>query len=267
MKTFEVNLITVRKEDEVLLEETLEKLRSMKLRIMAEAFEEQVGDPQYSELSFEERFGLIVDREWTERRERRLKRRLSEAKLRFEARLEEIEYRGRVGLEKAFVSELGTCQWIRKHLNLIITGPTGVGKTFLSCALAARACELGFRVLSYRTSRLFGELEVARCDGTYLRLLGKLKRIDLLVIDDWGIVALTEGERLSLLEIVEDRYELGSTLICSQVPVSKWYKLIGDPTVADSILDRLIQSSYRIELKGESIRKKKSSSRKKGRTI
>lgn len=244
----------------MLVEQTVEKLNALKLRTMAKAFEEQLRDPGFSKLSFEERLGLMVDREWIERENRRVARRLSQAHFRFQARLQEIEYRGRAGLQKSMISELGTGEWIRRHLNLLITGPTGVGKTFLSCALGTRACQLGFRVLFHRTPRLFGELELARCDGSYLRLLARLKRVDLLIIDDWGISTLSEAERRDFLEIVEDRYELGSTVICSQVPVSKWHTVIADPTIADSILDRVIHSAYRIELKGDSFRKRKKQS-------
>lgn len=242
----------------MIVEQTLEKLHAMKLRTMARAFEEQLSDASFSELCFEERLGLIVDREYLERQNRRLARRLSAARFRFQARIEEIDYHRRPGLDKALVSQLGTCEWIRRHLNLLITGPTGVGKTFLSCAFGTRACQLGFKVLFYRTPRLFSDLEVARCDGSYLKLLGRLKRVDLLIIDDWGLGTLTDSERRDFLEIIEDRYELGSTVICSQVPVAKWHKVIGEPTLADSILDRLVHSAYRIELRGESFRKRKS---------
>lgn len=250
----------------MIVEETLDKLHRLRLRVMAKAFEEQLNDPEFSKLSFEDRLGLIVDREWLERENRRLSRRLKEAHFRFQVRPEEIEYRGRGGLDKALISELATCEWIRRHLNLLVTGPTGVGKTFLSCALGTRACQVGFRVLFYRAPRLFGELEVARCDGSYIRLLSRLKRTDLLIIDDWGLSTLSDVERRDFLEIVEDRYELGSTVICSQVPVNKWHAVIDEPTIADSILDRLIHSAYRIELKGESFRKRKgvSKTRKEG---
>jgi len=241
----------------VLVEETFRKLKALRLSVMAKAFEEQLQDPEFSKLSFEDRLGLIVDREWTERENRRLRRRLTEARFRFQARIEEIDYRKRKGLEKALISELSTCEWIKRHLNLLIVGPTGIGKTFLACALGTRACQLGFRVLFYRTPRLFSEL--LRCDGSYLKLLSRLKRVELLVIDDRGASTLTDTERRDFLEIVEDRYELSSTMICSQVPIKNSYSVIGEPTIADSILDRLVHRAYRIELKGESMRKQKGS--------
>jgi len=225
---------------------------------MVEAVHKQLKDPGFAKLSFEDRLGLIVDREWLARKNRRLSRRLSEAHFRFQARIEEIDRGKRPGLEKSFVSQLSSCEWIRQHLNLLITGPTGVGKTFLACAFGTRACQEGFRVLFYRTPRLFQELELGRCDGTYLKLLAKLKRSDLLIIDDWGISAFTDSERRHFLEIIEDRYELGSTIVCFQVPLRKWHSVIGEPTIADSILDRLVHSAYKLELTGESFRKRKS---------
>jgi DNA replication protein DnaC len=241
----------------MLLEQTLERLTAMKMKGMVAAIEEQLNDPGAQELSFEDRLGLIVDREYLDRENRRLIRRLRDAQLRFQARLEDIEYRGREGLDRAFIQELGTCEWIRRHHNLLIIGATGLGKTFISCALGNRACEQGFRVVTWRTPPLFRELAVGRADGSYPRLLDRLKRTDLLVIDDWGISTLTDSERGDLLEIIEDRYEVGSTVVCSPLPVDKWHGMIGDPTIADSILDRLIHNAYRIELSGESCRRQK----------
>ena len=240
----------------MLLEHTLDKLKMMKMRGMVLAVEEQLGSVEMQELSFEDRLGILVDREFMDRENRKLTRRLREARFRFQARMEDIEYKWRQGLDRAFVQELGSCEWIRRHHNLILTGPTGIGKTFIACALGNRACELGFRVSSWRMPPLFNDLSIAKVDGSYGRLLAKIKKLDLLIIDDWGISTLTDSERRDFLEIIEDRYELGSTIMCGQVPRDNWHETIGDPTIADSIVDRLVHNAYEVKLTGESIRKR-----------
>jgi DNA replication protein DnaC len=234
---------------------TLEKLTELRLNGMKEALCEQQGMPDIDELDFEERLGLLVDRELTAREDRRLKTRLRTARLRQQAAIEDLDYRHPRGLDKSLMRDLGSCQWIRKHLNLLITGPTGVGKTWISCALVHKACRSGYTAQYRRLSRLFDELSYAHADGRYPQLMKKLARTDVLLLDDWGLAKLTAPQRRDLLEVLDDRHNRRSTLITSQLPVEHWHKIIGDPTLADAILDRLVHNSYRIELKGESMRK------------
>ena len=234
---------------------TLEKLTELRLNGMKEALLEQQDMVDIDELEFEERLGLLVDRELTAREDRRLKTRLRTARLRQQAAIEDLDYRHPRGLDKSLMRDLGSCQWIRKHLNLLITGPTGVGKTWISCALAHKACRQGYTAQYRRLSRLFDELSYAHADGRYPQLMKKLARTDVIVLDDWGLAKLTAPQRRDLLEVLDDRHDRRSTLITSQLPVEHWHKIIGDPTLADAILDRLVHNSYRIELKGESMRK------------
>jgi DNA replication protein DnaC len=237
---------------------TLEKLRSLRLSGMLRALEEQLASTQYNEISFEERLGLLVDREATERTNCRLKTRLTQAHLRHQACLEDIDYKSPRGLDKSLMKSLATCEWIQNHHNLLITGPTGAGKSFLACALAHRACLEGYRVLYVRVSRLFQDLALGRGDGRYPKLMQSVVKPQLLVLDDFGLAALTEANRSDLLEILEDRHGIVSTLVTSQFPVASWHELIGNPTLADAILDRLVHDAYKITLKGESMRKKNS---------
>jgi DNA replication protein DnaC len=234
---------------------TLEKLRDLRLTGMREALLEQHEMVDIEELDFEERLGLLVDREITAREDRRLKTRLRNARLRQQAAIEDLDYRHLRGLDKSLMRDLGSCQWIRQRLNLLITGPTGVGKTWISCALAHKACRQGYTAQYRRLSRLFDELSYAHADGRYPQLMKKLARTDLLVLDDWGLAKLTAAQRRDLLEVLDDRHDRRSTLVTSQLPVEHWHKIIGDPTLADAILDRLVHNAYRIELKGESMRK------------
>ena len=235
---------------------TLEKLAALKLSGMLKALEEQRQLSDAAALSFEERLGLLVDREWTERENRRMTGRLAKARLRQAAALEDVDWRTPRGLDKSVVLALGSCQWIGQHQNCLITGPTGVGKSWLACALGHKACREGYSVLYLRLTRLWRELAVARGDGRYLKLLAGLARMDLIILDDLGTEALGEAERHDLLEILEDRYERRSTLVTSQLPVGHWHETIGDPTLADAILDRLVHNAHKLALKGESMRKK-----------
>lgn len=230
----------------------------MKLSGMALALREQMGNPSFTDLSFEERLGLLVDREMTERESKRLKTRLKSAKLRQSACLEDVDLNPSRGLDRSLLRQLADCQWIRQTYNVFITGPTGVGKTYLACALAQQACRMGYSAYYARTPKLFQELALGKGDGRYTRLLTALAKKDLLVLDDWGLAPLTDEQRRDLLEIVEDRHGRRSTVIASQVSVEQWYQSIGDPTLADAILDRIVHQAYQFNLKGDSMRKKRS---------
>ena len=240
----------------MLMHPTLEKLQHLRLTGMLKALEDQSQSPEIDSLSFEERLGLMVDREVTERDNRRLKTRLRKAKLRQAAAIEDVDYRHPRGLDKSLMLNLASCQWIRDHRNLLITGPTGAGKTYLSCALAHKACREGYSALYVRLPKMCRELTLAKADGSYGKMLTRWAKTDLVVIDDWGIAPLSGEYRRDLLEILEDRYGLRATLVTGQIPVEKWHQYLDDPTVADAILDRLIHNAYKIKLKGESMRKK-----------
>lgn len=235
---------------------TMEQLQALKLAAMAAAWTAQQQDAQASQLSFDERFGLLVDAEWLARENARLTRTLKTAKLKLsQACLEALDYPARRELDKALVRQLATGRWIAEHHHLLITGATGTGKTFVACALAHQACRQGYRALYWRVSRLFHALALARADGTYTRLLAKLARVDVLVLDDFALTPLQEAERRDLLEVLEDRYGTRSTIVTSQMPPSHWHEAIGDPTLADAICDRLLHNSHRLVLKGPSRRK------------
>ena len=241
----------------MLLHPTLEKLTTMRFSGMAAALEEQMKMDGLQDIGFEERLGLLLDHEQAVRDTRRLKTRLSKAKLRQNASIEDIDFRHPRGLDKSLVLRLADCQWIKSHNNLIITGPTGVGKSFLACAFAQKACREGFNTLYLRLTKLFEDLALAKGDGRYLKLLTSFAKADLLVLDDYGLAPLTQEQRHDFLEILEDRHELKSTLVTSQLPIEHWHEQIGDPTLADAILDRLVHSAHKIKLQGESMRKKK----------
>ena len=240
----------------MLKQPTIDKLYELRLFGMAKALEEQDASPKYERLDFLDRLALLVDRESAERDTNRLRLRLKQAKLRLTATVEDVDFRHPRGLDKSLVLALAGCRWIREHHNVIITGPTGVGKSYLACALAHKACREGFRVLYLRAPRLFDDLALAKADGRYRRVLAAYARIDLLVIDDWGLASLTEEQRRDVLEILEDRHDLRSTLVASQLPIEKWHKVIGDPTLGDAILDRLVHNAHKLTLKGDSLRKK-----------
>jgi DNA replication protein DnaC len=242
----------------MLKEPTMEKLKALRLDAMAAGWAEQQKSTDMAKLAFDERFGLLVDAECLFRENRRLGRLLKEAKLKIgEACVEDIDYPPRRELDKAVVRQLATCRWVQEHQNVTITGATGVGKTYVACALAQHACRRGYSAIYRRASRLFDELTMARADGSYARLLGKLARTDILVIDDWGLTPSRDTERQDLLEILEDRYGSRSTIMSSQIPRDKWHDYLGDATVADAILDRIIHNSHKVVLNGPSRRKGK----------
>jgi len=242
----------------MLIHPTLDQLRTLRLTGMLKALEEQMQMPDIDSLSFEQRLGLMADREITERQNRHLKTRLRKANLRQSASVEDIDYLHPRGLDKALVAKLQSCDWIKEHHNLIITGPTGTGKTFLACALAHKACREGLSALYVRIPRLLQDLFISKGDGRYGKLLKSISKTDLLLLDDWGMSKITSEQSRDLLEIIDDRHALRSTLITSQFPVDHWHELIEDPTLADAILDRIIHNAYKINLKGDSMRKKRS---------
>ena len=230
----------------MLTPETIEKMNAMKLFGLVSAFETQLSSSEYKELSFEERVGLLVDAEWTAREQRKLSRRLRAAKLRYPACLENVNFQAPRGLNREQILSLGNCRFVGERHNLLITGPTGIGKSFLACAFVERACRRGFTGCYVRAPRLLHELAVARGDGSYARLLTKLAKLDLLAIDDWLLHPLKESERRDLMEVIEDRAERGSTLIATQIPLKQWHEAIGDPNQADAICDRILHSAHRI---------------------
>jgi DNA replication protein DnaC len=245
----------------MLTEQTFDKLSRMKMHGFAAALQEQLHSDDYGELAFEERLGMLVDREWTERETRKLTRRLQQAKLREQACIEDVDFRHRRGLDRGQMKRLATCEWVRRGQNILITGPTGIGKTYLACALAQRACREGSSSLYRRVPRLLNELVIARADGSLTRLFAKLARTHVLVLDDWGLAPLQDQERRDLLEVLEERHAVRSTVITAQLPVKDWHRAIGDPTIADAILDRLVHNAHRIELTGNSMRAARSTTK------
>jgi DNA replication protein DnaC len=242
----------------MLQEPMMEKLQAMRLHGMVDALKTQEQDPAARELSFLERLALLVDHQWNWRQNQALERRLHVAKLRGNACVEEIDYRTSRGLDKSVIRALTKeSAWVHNHEHVFVLGPTGVGKSFVACALAQKACRDGYSALYTRAAALFRDLAIARADGSLRNLLAKLGRIDVLVIDDWAMAPLTEPERRDFWEICEDRYQTRSFILTSQLPVSRWHEQIGDPTVADGILDRLVHNAHRIEMRGDSMRKKR----------
>jgi DNA replication protein DnaC len=238
----------------MLNEPTHQKLVAMRLFGMAAAFQRYLEEGADNKLTFEERLGLMVEREYAERSERRLKQRLGRAKLREPACFEDINYRHPRGLDRSVAQRLATCQWVAKHENILLTGPTGIGKTWLACAFTQKACREGATAFYVRMPRLLQDLAIARADGSYNNVLIRLAKTDVLILDDWGLATLADMERRDLLEVLEDRSNRRSTVITSQLPIKKWHEIIGDPTLADSILDRVVHRAHRIEMKGPTMR-------------
>jgi len=238
-------------------QQTLDQLYALRLTGMAEALEEQMRLSDISSLTFDERFALLLEREITIRDDRRLTRLLRAAKLAIQAAMEDIDFRSPRGLDRSVILRLGACQWIHEHDNVMISGATGTGKSYLACALGHSACRHGLTTRYYRFSRLLGQLALARADGSYVRLLDRLAKTQRLILDDFGLAPLTDPERRDLLEVLEDRYGQRATLLTSQLPFDHWHAVVGDATFADAILDPVIHNAHKITLKGPSMRRKK----------
>lgn len=242
----------------MLNEPTVQKLLSLRLASMAEAWQTQQRDAKASALSFDERFALLVDAEYLTRDNRRLGRLLKDAELRIpNACIEDVDTANNRGMDRAMLRQLAAGTWVSEHLNVLVTGPTGVGKSYIASAIGQAACRRRQRVLYRRVPRLFDELALARADGSYAKLLAQLAKTDVLILDDLGLGTLTEAQRHDLLEVMEDRYGSRSTVVTSQLPIAKWHDWLGDPTLADAVLDRLVHNAYKLELRGNSRRKEK----------
>jgi DNA replication protein DnaC len=240
----------------MLIHPTLDLLQKLGLHGMAKGFKELERQPEVTGLAHAEWLALLLEHEATQRRQRRFETRARAAKLRQSASIEDVDYRAARGLDRALFLKLAGCDWVRSRHNLLITGPCGVGKSWLACALGQKACREDLSTAYHRVPRLFSTLAMARADGRYARTLRQIAKVDLLILDDWGPETLTADQRRDLLEIIDDRHEMRSVIITSQVPIEQWYEIIGNPTIADAVLDRLVHNAYRIELTGESLRKK-----------
>jgi len=241
----------------MLNEPTMDKLLALRLATMASAWAEQQKDPKIGSLDFDERFGLLVDAEYLARDNRKVARLLKASKLRLpSASMENVKVSSKKGLDRATCNQLASCRWIGEHLNVLISGATGVGKSYLACALGQAACRRGHKVLYYRLPRLFEDLSLAKADGTYTKQLAKIAKADVLILDDLGLGAIRDAQRHDLLEVLDDRYGERSTVVTSQLPIAKWHDWLGEPTVADAILDRLVHNAYKLTLRGPSGRKK-----------
>jgi DNA replication protein DnaC len=242
----------------MLINQTMEKLKSLRLHGMASCLLSQAGEPSAAGLSFEERLGLLVDYEFTYRDNKRLQKLLKDARLKIDACLEDIDYRPSRMLDRSLVNNLKNCQWVELNQNILISGPTGTGKTYLACAFGSEACRRGFKTRYVRLTRLLQELSMARGEGNIMKFLDKLQKTDLLILDDWGHKKLTPPECRDLLEVIDDRSKC-STIVASQLPLEKWHSSLEDPTMADAILDRLIHNAHKFFIAGDSMRKIKNS--------
>jgi DNA replication protein DnaC len=253
----------------LLIHPVIEKLQQLRLHTVAKILKEQSHESHLSQLTFEERLGLLIDMELTTRENQRLQVRLRKAKLKHAACFEDINYQAPRGLDKSLLASLSHCQWVSSPHNLLIVGPSGAGKTFLACAFAHKACLLGYTAAYYRLSRLLPDLQLAKGDGRYKKYLEELAKVNVLILDDFGLMPFTEEHRQDLLELIDDRYEKHATLVTSQLPIKHWHQTIGNSTLADAILDRLVHNSYRIEMEGgvESMRKEPSQRTKEGNTL
>jgi DNA replication protein DnaC len=239
----------------MLPQQTLETLRELRLMGMADAYEIQLRDADAQALSFDERLGLLTDQEWSRRQRRRLARRLQEAKLPLNATVEDLDYTVPRGLDRALIRTLAQGRWIHEHLPTLVTGPAGVGKTYVASALGNAACRQGCTARYYRVSRLLADLGIAKADGSYPRLLARLAKTDVLIVDEWGLVPMSVADARELLDVIDDRYMQRSTIIASQLPVDAWHSTIPDPSLADALLDRIVHTAHRIAMRGESMRK------------
>jgi len=239
----------------MLAHQTLETLRDLRLTGMADAYETQLRDAEAQTLSFDERLGLLADQEWSRRQSRRLTRRLLKAKLPLNATVEDIDYTVSRGLDRAVIRTLAGGGWLQDHLATLVTGPAGVGKTFVASALGNAACRQGCTARYYRVSRLLADLGIAKADGSYPRMLARLAKTDLLILDEWGLVPLSAADARELLDVIDDRCTTRSTLIASQLPVDAWHATIPDPSLADALLDRIVHTAHKIAMRGESMRK------------
>lgn len=239
----------------MLIHQTAEKLKTMRLGAMAELLLNQESQTAAAQLSFEERLGLLVDYEWTNRQNKKLQRLLKNARLKINACLEDIDYQHPRKLDKKLMVHLGSMKWLLAHQNVLLSGPTGVGKTYLVCALGNQACRHGFSVRYFKMSKLMAAVAAGKADGSLPQFLDRLAKINLLIIDDFGLAPLTAEQGHDFLDIIDDRLERGSTIIASQLPVEHWHQLLGDPTVADAVLDRLVHRAHRLALSGETMRK------------
>ncbi|HCR5300961.1 TPA: IS21-like element helper ATPase IstB [Legionella pneumophila] len=232
-----------------------EQLKTLRCQGMLEAFQEQLGTPDINRLSFDERFALLIEREYLVRENRKLINRIRQAKLKEEACMEDIDYAPERQLSKTVITRLAECSFIARKENILLTGPTGAGKTYLACAFANQACRQGYGARYIRLPKLFQAITIAKADGSYIKLMEYVAKLPLLVLDDWGIAPMNDANRRDLLEIIDDRYQRSSTLITSQLPVQAWHDSVGDATLGDAILDRLIHNAHRIEVHGPSMRK------------
>jgi len=238
----------------MLREQTFEKLYSLKLHGMAQSFEQQMANPDSSALGFEERLGMLVESQWLWRENQAIKSRLRKAALKMPASIEDINYRHARQLERSQIRSLSSCDWIRQHHNIAISGPSGIGKTYIGCALLDKACREGFSVRYVSAPKFFRRMAIAYADGSFDRMLAGFAKTDVIAIDDYGLAPLTDMQKQHLLEVLDDRCGSRSTIVASQFVIDKWHDLIGSPTLADAIMERILSNSYRIELKGETIR-------------